>query len=67
MLLWIYRPKHRMDLFIVNGSDLEYTKNIFCKMSCLIMLYWIIYGEKKKKNVIGVYLNYYSCLAIILV
>ena len=30
---WIYRPIiHRTDLFIVNGSDLEYNKNIYSFM-----------------------------------
>ena len=26
MFLWIYRPMHRTDLFIVNSAGLEYTK-----------------------------------------
>ena len=29
MILWIYRPMHRTDLFIVNGADLEYTEKNF--------------------------------------
>ena len=28
VFLWIYRPLYRTYLFIVNGADLEYTKNI---------------------------------------
>ena len=35
----IYRPMHRTDLFIVNGADLEYTKNIMVNEAVLGYIY----------------------------
>ena len=32
-VLWIYRPMHRTDLFIVNGADLEYNRKTPFKIS----------------------------------
>ena len=42
MFLWIYRPMHRTDLFIVNNAGLEYTKknlNYKFMLNCAVLEY----------------------------
>ena len=49
IFIWIYRPIHRTNAFIVDGADLENTRTITFKISWWTILFWSIYIKKQQK------------------